>query len=117
MITSPLLMILVMTPLGLLYIRRADGRVWKLAGLGALVLAIWALRLWDAQVRLELGVDRFNADIAAGLNPGPPGGGAARVFALYFGWLQAVIWIGLNAALMAMFGWVRAFAGRFRSER
>ncbi len=46
MITSPFLMIPVMTPFGLLYIQRAEGRVWKRAGLLlGLVLVIWALGL------------------------------------------------------------------------
>ena len=74
----------------------------RLAGVLLLVLVIWALRVWDAQVRLELGVERFNADVASGLDPGPPGGGAARVFAVYFGWLQAIVWISLNWAVIAV---------------
>lgn len=117
MITLPFLMILVMTPICLLCIQRADHRALKLAGLAGLVMAIWALRVWDTQVRLELGVDRFNADVAEGLHPGPPGGGASRIFALYFGWLQAIIWIGLNAALIAALLWLRAWASRLRRAR
>lgn len=99
-----LAVLLILTPVAILRVRRIDPAWLKLLALSALVLIVWQLRVLDADAMITLRVDRLNARIAAGeARPDEvAGGGAARVFAIYFGWLQAIIWIGLNWLVIAL---------------